>query len=132
MVANNYARAMQSCVNPSGLDHRLQEGIICEPQPLSIMAFATASVLRSSALEKAEVIAAQFDYSDDEIRTCVGKFRLQLGLYTQSLDKPFLIALNHHADEGLRERTPAMCQIPTYVTRVAKGTEKVNVTCNLD
>ena len=30
------------------------------------------------------------------------------------------------ADEGLRERTPAMCQIPTYVTRIANGKEKVN------
>ncbi|KAL9039420.1 MAG: hypothetical protein Q9180_002540 [Flavoplaca navasiana] len=62
------------------------------------MAFATA-------LEKAEMIAAQFDYSDDELRKCVRKFLSQM-------------------DGGLRERTPAMCQIPTYVTRVAQGTEK--------
>lgn len=45
------------------------------------MAFGTASVSRSSALEKAEVIAAQFDYSDDELRTCVRKFLLQMSLY---------------------------------------------------
>lgn len=51
---------------------------------------------------------------------------------SQSLSKQIYRALNHHADEGLRERTPAMCQIPTYVTSVAKGTEKVNSTCNLD
>ncbi|KAI4232194.1 MAG: hypothetical protein LQ349_005159 [Xanthoria aureola] len=69
------------------------------------MALASASHSRSSALEKAKVIAAQFDYSDDELRKCVEKFHLQM-------------------DEGLRERTPAMCQIPTYVTRAAQGTEK--------
>ena len=30
-------------------------------------------------------------------------------------------------EEGLQRRTPAMCQIPTYITRVAHGTEKVNI-----
>jgi len=30
-------------------------------------------------------------------------------------------------DEGLRERRPAMCQIPTYITRVAGGREKVGI-----
>ncbi|KAL9039885.1 MAG: hypothetical protein Q9214_004697 [Letrouitia sp. 1 TL-2023] len=57
------------------------------------------------ALEKAEVIAAQFEFSDDEISVCVQKFLKQM-------------------DEGLQERKPAMCQIPTYVTRVASGKEK--------
>ncbi|KAI9778078.1 MAG: glucokinase [Geoglossum umbratile] len=27
-------------------------------------------------------------------------------------------------NEGLRRRTPSMCQVPTYITRVADGTEK--------
>ena len=29
------------------------------------------------------MIAAQFDYSDDELRKCVEKFRMQMGLYNQ-------------------------------------------------
>ncbi|KAI4099931.1 MAG: hypothetical protein LQ339_005720 [Xanthoria mediterranea] len=88
------------------------------------MAFASASISTSSALEKAKAIAAQFGYSDDELRKCVEKFRLQMGLYIQFLNKQSYEALIRHADEGLRERTPAMCQIPTYVTRAAQGTEK--------
>ncbi|KAI9845996.1 MAG: glucokinase [Sclerophora amabilis] len=51
------------------------------------------------------LIAAQFDYTDDDVRTCVAEFQREL-------------------DRGLRERTPTMCQIPTYITRVARGTEK--------
>ena len=82
-------------------------------------------------MEKAKLIAAQFDYSDDELRKCVEKFRMQMGLYTQSLDKKSYRALIRRADEGLRERTPAMCQIPTYVIRAAQGTEKVKSTCSL-
>ena len=77
------------------------------------------------------MIAAQFDYSDDELRKCVENFRLQLGLYNQSPNKQSYRALTRRADEGLRERTPAMCQIPTYVTRAAQGMEKVNRTCSL-
>ena len=96
------------------------------------MALASASISTPSALEKAKVIAAQFDYSDDELRKCVEKFRMQMGLYIQSPNKPSYNALNYRADEGLRERTPAMCQIPTYVTHAARGTEKVSCTCILD
>lgn len=96
------------------------------------MALASASHSRSSALEKAKVIAAQFDYSDDELRKCVEKFHLQMGLYNQSLNKQSYRALTRRTDEGLRERTPAMCQIPTYVTRAAQGTEKVSSTCILN
>lgn len=96
------------------------------------MAFASASISTSSALEKAKAIAAQFGYSDDELRKCVEKFRLQMGLYIQFLNKQSYEALIRHADEGLRERTPAMCQIPTYVTRAAQGTEKVSSAGSLD
>ena len=78
------------------------------------------------------MIAAQFDYSDDELRKCVKKFRMQIGLYNQFPNYQSYRALTRRADVGLRERTPAMCQIPTYVTRAARGTEKVNCTCNLD
>ncbi|KAL8715498.1 MAG: hypothetical protein Q9220_000833 [cf. Caloplaca sp. 1 TL-2023] len=57
------------------------------------------------AIRAAEKIATQFEFSDDEIRKCVQRFLQQM-------------------EEGLRERTPSMCQIPTYVTRIANGKEK--------
>lgn len=34
-------------------------------------------------------------------------------------------AESHSAGLGLQQETPSMCQIPTYVTKVASGREKV-------
>lgn len=34
------------------------------------------------ALERAQAIAARFEYSDDEVRKCTQKFLQQMGVYT--------------------------------------------------
>ncbi|KAI9766338.1 MAG: glucokinase [Geoglossum simile] len=56
-------------------------------------------------LDEARKTAARFSYTDDDVRKCAAEFIRKM-------------------NEGLRERTPAMCQIPTYITRAASGTEK--------
>ncbi|KAF2475142.1 uncharacterized protein BDR25DRAFT_331731 [Lindgomyces ingoldianus] len=56
-------------------------------------------------LEKANRVAHQFDLTDDDVRRCCAHFINEL-------------------EVGLQRRSPAVCQIPTYVTEVAYGTEK--------
>lgn len=60
---------------------------------------------KMNPLEAAETVAEQFEVSDTEIQKCVKQFIAELG-------------------QGLSEWRPTMCQIPTYITRVANGTEK--------
>lgn len=56
-------------------------------------------------LEAAELVAEQFEVSNTDIQRCVNQFISELG-------------------QGLSEWRATMCQIPTYITRVANGTEK--------
>lgn len=56
-------------------------------------------------LEAAELVADQFEVSDAALQQCVHQFIQEL-------------------NEGLAHDQPTMCQIPTYITRVANGTEK--------
>ncbi len=41
-----------------------------------------ATTVKSHPMERARMIAAQFEYSDDDIRRCVQKFLMQMGVYT--------------------------------------------------
>ncbi|KAK5081606.1 glucokinase [Lithohypha guttulata] len=56
-------------------------------------------------LEAAESVAEQFEVSNSDIQNCVNQFITEL-------------------NDGLSEWRPTMCQIPTYITRVANGTER--------
>ena len=56
--------------------------------------------------EEAKRIAAQFDYSTEEVRKGVKEFVREM-------------------DEGLEKQGATMSQIPSYVTAVPNGTEKV-------
>lgn len=56
--------------------------------------------------EEAKRIAAQFDYPPDEVRKGVKEFIRQM-------------------DEGLEKQGTTLSQIPSYVTAVPNGTEKV-------
>ncbi|EPE26462.1 Actin-like ATPase [Glarea lozoyensis ATCC 20868] len=58
-----------------------------------------------SLSQKAESIASEFVFSDDDVRKCSKQFIFEL-------------------DKGLKSVVPTVCQIPTYVTKVARGTEK--------
>jgi hexokinase len=56
--------------------------------------------------EEAKRIAAEFDYPTDEVRKGVKEFIREM-------------------DEGLEKQGTTMSQIPSYVTAVPNGTEKV-------
>ncbi|KAK8123008.1 hypothetical protein PG984_011678 [Apiospora sp. TS-2023a] len=57
------------------------------------------------ALDRARRLAKTFELSDEDVQRCSKAFIGELKL-------------------GLRQRTPSMCQIPTFVTRVVGGQEK--------
>ena len=59
--------------------------------------------------EAAERVAAEFEYSGDEVRKAVKQFLKEM-------------------DDGLKGDGTHLSQIPTYVTAVPNGTEKVRST----
>jgi hypothetical protein len=82
-----------------------------------------------SLVQAAGAIASQFEYTDADITRCVAEFIREMSKYVHflgqpagNLTSPCLLGL------GLQERRPSMCQIPTYVSRVARGTETVSST----
>ncbi|MCJ1384403.1 glucokinase [Xylographa soralifera] len=62
-----------------------------------------------SLVQAARAIASQFEYTDADITRCGAQFIREMRL-------------------GLQEKTPSMCQIPTYISRVALSTETVSST----
>ncbi|KAI8635319.1 hypothetical protein F5Y19DRAFT_7328 [Xylariaceae sp. FL1651] len=61
---------------------------------------------RRGMLEKSvDLIVNQFTFTDDDVRRCTAQFLRELRL-------------------GLKDRRRSMCQIPTYLTKVATGLEK--------
>lgn len=86
-----------------------------------------------SLLDEAKRVAAEFEYTDDEVRKSVKHF-----IYQMSMSPSFCASkdpvvrteesdnrLTSFADEGLAKNGSTMSQIPTYVTAVPNGTEKV-------
>ncbi|CAO1598932.1 glucokinase [Xanthoria calcicola] len=59
-------------------------------------------------LDDARMVAAEFEYSANDVNKGVKEFIRQM-------------------DEGLQETGKSMSQIPTYVTAVPNGTEKVRL-----
>ena len=59
-----------------------------------------------SLLAESKRVAAEFDLTDDDVRKTVAEFVAQM-------------------DEGLKKNGTNMSQIPTFVTAVPNGTEKV-------
>jgi len=56
--------------------------------------------------EEAKRVAAEFDFSDEQVNAAVKEFVKEM-------------------DEGLQKDGTSLSQIPTYVTAVPNGTEKV-------
>ncbi|KAH8662307.1 putative glucokinase [Xylariales sp. PMI_506] len=67
--------------------------------------------------EETKRIAAQFDYTDDDVNKGVQEFLRQMQFTNWSLTHTW-------TDEGLEQDHTSMSQIPTYVTAVPNGTEK--------
>lgn len=88
-------RAPSRCQSPPLCD---KFSILSEPLPVS-------RPYKMSVLEEAKRVAAEFEYSSEDLNRGVKAFIAQL-------------------DEGLQKRGTSMSQIPTYVTAVPNGTEK--------
>ena len=65
-----------------------------------------AGEMSSPVVEEARRIAKEFDYPTSEVNRAVEEFRRQM-------------------DEGLSKHGATLSQIPTYVTAVPNGSEKV-------
>ena len=95
--------------------------------PLSVIKHSKPLRLNSgttmSALAAADRIVANFDIPSKDVQRCAQEFILELSMSTI---KAGWIRLNvFDSETGLQQRMDTVCQIPTYITRVARGTEKV-------
>jgi Hexokinase len=88
---------------------QLEPGTQCKPKSVFSSDLPYSQAPTNMALaEGAKRIAAEFDYPADEVRKGV---------------KEFIKEMN----EGLEKQGTTMSQIPSYVTSVPNGTEKVNI-----
>lgn len=78
----------------------------CEIYPIFGDPFPTCRLSSMALLKEAQRIAEQFDYLDEDVNNGVKEFIKQM-------------------DEGLEKQGTTMSQIPSYVTAVPNGTEKV-------
>ena len=78
-----------------------------------------------SLQERSHEVAAQFDFSDEDVRRCCAQFISELGTEFEPFANKDCIDML--SETGLIRKTSTVCQIPTYVTRVANGTEKVRM-----
>jgi hexokinase len=87
---------------------QLEPGTQCKPKPVfpSYQQYSQAPTDMALA-EETKRIAAEFDYPADEVRKGVKEFIKQM-------------------DEGLEKQGTTLSQIPSYVTAVPNGTEKVD------
>ncbi|KAI3329647.1 glucokinase [Ustulina deusta] len=84
------------------------DGAVCEsPHPFATLPpiSLAPSNMENSLVEETKRIAAQFDYTDDDVNKGVREFLRQM-------------------NEGLQKDGTSLSQIPTYVTGVPNGTEK--------
>ncbi|KAI9730176.1 MAG: glucokinase [Claussenomyces sp. TS43310] len=81
-----------------------------------------------SLLEEAKRIAAEFEYTDEDVQKGVAHFIKQMSMQSPVTSPYGLLCLElmifWQPDEGLEKNGTTMSQIPTYVTAVPNGTEK--------
>jgi hypothetical protein len=86
---------------------QLEPGTQCSPKSIFDPELPYSKAPTNMALhEEAKRMAAEFDYSTDEVNKSVKEFIRQM-------------------EEGLERQGTTMAQIPSYVTAVPNGTEKV-------
>ena len=83
----------------------LQSPPVCENFNLLSRTLPVSRPYKMSVLEQAKRVAAEFEYSSEDLNEGVRAFISQM-------------------DEGLQKKGTSMSQIPTYVTAVPNGTEK--------
>lgn len=85
----------------------LEPGTQCKPKSLFSADLPVTHVLTNMALQaEAERMVAQFEYPAEEVNKGVKEFIQEM-------------------EEGLEQQGTSLSQIPTYVTNVPNGTEKV-------
>ncbi|CAP67618.1 uncharacterized protein PODANS_1_15110, partial [Podospora anserina S mat+] len=89
--AGNHHQTLPTCGNPISVPFPTQAPV--------------SSPLKMTLEAQSAAIAAQFDYTDDQVNSAVNEFRRQM-------------------TEGLEKDGTSLSQIPTYVTGVPNGTEK--------
>jgi len=86
---------------------QLEPGIQCKPKNVFAIDLPVSYALKNMALEaEAKRMAAEFEYSKEDLNKGVKEFIQEM-------------------QEGLEKQGTMMSQIPTYVTSVPNGTEKV-------
>lgn len=86
---------------------QLEPGTQCRPRSLFSEELPISQALTNMALEReAKRVAAQFEYSSEDVNKGVKEFIREM-------------------EEGLEKQGTSLSQIPTYVTNVPNGTEKV-------
>jgi hypothetical protein len=86
---------------------QLEPGTQCRPKSIFNPELPYSKAPTNMALhEEAKRMAAEFDYTTDQVNKTVKEFIRQM-------------------EEGLEKQGTTMAQIPTYVTAVPNGTEKV-------
>ena len=71
-----------------------------------------AAILKPSALEKAQTIAAQFEFGDDEISDCVERFLQQMGVQTKDPGNHFRIVLKPHCRSRIARKNSCYVSNP--------------------
>lgn len=90
---------------------QLEPGTQCKPKSVFSSELFTTPTLTNMELEKeAKRMAAEFDYPKPVLNKAVEQFIAEMR-------------------EGLGKQGAQMSQIPTYVTSVPNGTEKVDLAC---
>ena len=110
-TAKGYSRFGDSVYRQEAYFERLEPGTQCKPKnPLSTelpFSYDPANMARRASLaDDVQQVAALFSYSAEDVNKGVKAFIQQM-------------------DEGLEKQGTMLSQIPTYVTSVPNGTEKV-------
>lgn len=72
-------------------------------------------------------VAAEFEFTDEDVNRSVKEFIAEMSKCSPGfLPAGDGLETDGHVDEGLEKNATTMSQIPTYVTAVPNGTEKVS------
>lgn len=91
-----------------------------------IPAFDAVPTTQPPLLARARRIADTFNLGDEDIRKCSTEFIRELSEFLAQCSYLGCVEAElYPTGLGLQQKTPSMCQIPTYVTQIASGSEKV-------
>lgn len=104
---------------------KVLEGGTCESPPPFPTEPPISRPHTMALLAESKRVAAEFKLTDDDVRRVAAEFVNELGALESNVYAVYAQADNH-TEEGLAKNATNMSQIPTYVTGVPNGTEKVS------